>query len=326
MLSLKRAASGRGKLILQLLRLPILLILGYLLVSTTADTEIQDAFQYRLNLEQGLYSREETQGYFGQFVIWLNTLLPSLDPFFVVGALTAAIYLHVSLQSRVPKLKYAMFLLLLVMPLVSANFTQVLRQGLASGLILIGLTVGSSILFPVFLIAGAMLHKVFAPVVATLLFREFYFRDKRPGQLIQPNSGRSRLEDRFDKIIFVMIPIAWLAAFLIGSDFVGGEKYFAITLDNSKRIVVSALLLICVRLVYPTLNNRLSVFMAYITISIASILPVAIDFFRLHTVALPFIAIAALTTRGGKNGYYALAICILVSMYVIPTFGLTRIF
>jgi hypothetical protein len=325
----ERPAFGRAGPLIQLAKVakfPLLLVVGYLLASMTANTEIQDAFQYRLNLEQGVYNREESQGYFGRFVVWINDLLPAFDPFLVVGALTAATYLFVSLKAKTPKLKYVMFLLLLVMPLISANYTQVLRQGLASAFILVGLTAGSTFLFAAFLIAGAMVHKVFAPVVAILLIREFRFRKKKGAPPPPPHERRPRREALFDLIVFVMIPVGWILVFMFGGDLFRSETYIAFDFSNAKRVVVSVLLLICVRLVYPSLNSRLSTFMAYVTISIAFILPIAIDFLRLHTVAVPFIAIAALSSGGGKNGYYALAICLLLSAYVMPFFGLHRIF
>lgn len=325
----ERPGFRRGSRLLRLVRLakiPVLLVLGYLLAFMVANPDVQDAFQYRLNMEQGVYNREETQGYFGLFVVWVKDLLPALDPFYVIGALTAATYLYVSLKARAPRLKYLIFLLLLVMPLISANFTQVLRQGLASAFILVGLTIGSPFLSAAFLISGAMVHKVFAPVVAVMLFREVRFRRKKPTSPTYAQARRPRSEAFFDMIVFVLIPVAWILIFVFGDGLFRSDMYFTYDLSNAKRIIVSVMLLLCVRLVYPSLNSKLSTFMAYLTISIATILPIAVDFLRLHTVAIPFIAVAALSSGGGKNGYYALAICLILSAYVMPVFGLTQIF
>lgn len=338
------SSYGNGKPLKMFLKfgeIPFLLVLGYVIVALTADPHTQDAFQYRLNFQQGRYESFETGGYFGLIVTWINGLMPSFDPFFVIGGVTAAVYMWVALRAKSPTLKYLIFIVLLFMPLLGMNLTQVLRQGLASAFILVGLTVGSSLLFASLLIAGALIHKVFAPIVILVLLRELLFRRRGSdlGGEGAAQARRTRGQMLFDRLVFAAVPIFCLLVYMLSSNvFYGidsllqyageetaGNLYFTFDASNAKRVLVSVMLLVCVRLIYPSLESRLSTFMAYITVSVAMVLPFTFDFLRMHTVVVPFIVLAALTHKKGKNGYFALAVCMIVSLYVAPAIGFYRI-
>lgn len=296
---------------------------GYALTEFFADKDIQDALQYRENLETGVYEREETQGYFGLLVVTLRDLFPSADPFVLIGTLIAALFIHSAIKIRPRTTSAVMFAIVLVMPMMYLNFTQVLRQGVAVSLIIYALLKPASLPRSALLLGAGLVHKTYLPFVLVLLAREFILK------LVARSYVPSRKPQQvFDALIFFGLFVFWLAAAVLAPEFVDAdvlEKYFAVDVSNAKRVFVAMLLITYLALVYPKTPHPLAAFTAYAVLSIALILPVTVDFLRLHTFIMPLMVFTALLCESPRRSLAALTICFLLSLYVTPVLGLSNI-
>ena len=298
------------------------LLAGYGLTQFFADNDVQDALQYRENLETGVYERDETQGYFGLLVITLRDLFPSADPFVLIGTLIAALFIYCAVKVRPRGTSAVMFAIVLVMPMMYLNFTQVLRQGVAVSIIIYALLKPASFPRTALLVTGGLVHRTYLPFVLVLLARDLALK-----LLARSYAHTRRPQQIFDALVFFGLVVFWLGTTVLAPEFLDAdvlEKYFAVDVSNTKRMFVSMLLVTYLALVYPRTPHPMAAFTAYVVLSIALILPVAIDFLRLHTFIMPLMVFTALLCASPRRALAALFICFLLSLYVTPVLGLSN--
>lgn len=305
----ERPGRGVTRLVLKVL---LSVSLGYLMSVYLTRVDVQDALQYRTNLETGAYDDPGPAGAWQVLVLGLFYLLPSLDPFALIGAAIAALFLFAAARIEVDWMRWAAFLLMLCLPLMALNYGQVLRQGLAAALIVQGLLTRRSALATGLLVLGALLHLVYAPFVALLLVREWFVGNGDPaGDGARPSSRQVT----FDTLVCLGIGLAIAGVLWLGPRAVV-EKYFEFDRDNIKRVFVALLMLSHVVLVYPVSASRLSVFTTYLGVMVALSLPFQVDYTRVNTALFPFLLFSALTCPRRRLSFYALFVCLVLSGYV----------
>lgn len=295
-----------------LLQLLLSVALGFLLSVYLTRVDVQDALQYRMNLETGAYDDPGPAGAWQVLVLGLFYLLPALDPFALIGAAIAALFVFAAVRMEVDMLRWGAFLLMLCLPLMALNYGQVLRQGLAAALIVQGLLSRRSVASTALLWLGALLHFVYAPFVVLLLFREWLVGASAPvGGVTRPSSRQVT----FDALVCMGIGLAIVGVLWLGPRPVV-EKYFEFDRDNLKRVFVSLLMLSHAVLVYPVSANRLSVFTTYLGVMVALSLPFQVDYTRVNTALFPFLLFSALACSRRRLSFYALFVCLVLSGYV----------
>ncbi|MFL9839868.1 hypothetical protein ABS767_02730 [Sphingomonas sp. ST-64] len=291
--------------------------LGYFLASTLVVTEAQDAYQYRLNLDLGVYD-ESNSTLFAFVVRTLVALFPYADPFILIGTFTCASYLYLTFRTGAAWYKQAIFLVLLLLPLLEFNYTQVIRQGAANALILHALFTPAWPVAAVLLVAGGAMHLTYAPFALAILVRLYLFRNERDLTLVH-----TPREIRFDRIVVIALPLLWAILFIYQDQLFSEERTeIYITYDTNifKRVGVSSALLGLAWLLYPKTRGSLASFMAFATVSVAIVLPFTYDFLRMQTYVMPFIAFTALMCRDDRRALAALGVCLAISLYVQPNF------
>ncbi|WP_162256458.1 hypothetical protein [Sphingomonas sp. Root710] len=289
---------------------------GYFLADILLVDYVQDANQYRLNLDNGVYHDDYNVTLFALSVRTIVALLPNGDPFLVLGSFTCATYIYLALRSSAPWYKIAIFLIFLPLPLMEFNYTQVIRQGVATALLLIALfsnnMIASSILFAL----GGAMHLSYAPFAAIAFVRTVLTNSVDPLA-----SHRTKRETRFDRAIFFAIPAIWIILALYQDILFSADRvdiYISYNLDLFKRLSASIMMIGIAWLIYPKSDRAIGSFMAYVTVSVAIILPFTYDFLRMQTYNMPFILFAALTCRDSRRSIIALIICLILSIYIRP--------
>ncbi|CAM8654748.1 hypothetical protein MCEMAEM21_00071 [Oxalobacteraceae bacterium] len=290
----------------------ISLTVGLVLAQSFTNVDAQDAFQYRQNLERGDYERQDMFGIWPIIVVAINTFIPDHDPFVLVGGVTAALFLFYSVNARPGWGRWAIFLVLLLMPLMSLNYGQVLRQGLAVAIIIAALMANSFVIMTGLLMLAATLHSVYAPFIALGLLRFYLFPSSAIGS---GGQGIGRSAKRFDWMVFILIPLAFVTLIYAAPEQMI-QKYFEFDADNVKRLLVSALILAFIILVYPVGNQRLTLFTTYFGLAVAFSLPFQNDYTRINTAIFPLLVFAALLCEKPRRSYYALGICFILTLYI----------
>lgn len=303
--------------------------ISYPLVSILTDFDVQDAAQYRRNMEVGVYDVDTGDTKFSLFAILVRFLQHNIgaeDPFFVIGIFVCSAYIICAMRMKLNYDKYFMFFLLLIMPTISINYTQVLRQGVASALILPGMFIAFPPLSIALLGLGAMMHQMYAPFVLTLLIRRFMFGFQAPGETWK---RKYTLGIWFDRCIVTALPILMLLVYSYSNVILSDDYtaiYFSSSDSNLKRFLVSILLFICVYLLMGMRPTPMNVFSSYLLTSIAALLPFVYDFLRLQTFATPFVLFAILEARFSLRVRFIFGISLIIALYVSPIAGLSQIF
>lgn len=232
-----------------------------------------------------------------------------------------ASYIFRAINLRVSALKWGFFAIMMFMPPVYMNYTQVIRQGVAGAIILNGLTLSSSwLLFLSLLGVGALFHQTFAPFSGIMLIREFFSRSRWPQVRVWA--------PLLDKAVFVALPIATVFIYMFGDVILGQgrtEVYFSVGESSLKRITVSLMLLACAAFLYDKNGSRLTYFTVCATIFVAFAIPFAFDFLRLQTFMMPFLLMSCLEIKDWRRVVVVGAIAILISVYVTPQFGISAV-
>jgi len=290
----------------------ISLAVGLVLAQSFTNVDVQDAFQYRRNFESGDYERQDMFGIWPIIVVGINTFIPDQDPFILIGGVTAAIFLFHSVKARPGWERWAIFLVLLVMPLMALNYGQVLRQGLTVAIIITALMVNSFVVMTGLLVLASLLHLVYAPFIALALLRFYLF----PSSVIgSGGQGIGSSAKRFDWMVFILIPVAFVTLTYVAPEQMI-QKYFEFDADNVKRLLVSALIMAFIILVYPVGNQRLTLFTTYFGLAVALSLPFQNDYTRINTAIFPLLVFAALLCQKTRRSYYALGICFILTLYI----------
>lgn len=307
------------RLIVSSLLAALSVAVGYFLASTLLVADAQDAYQYRFNLDRGVYFDERYDTtLFALLVRSIVTLLPDADPFIVMGTFICATYFYLALRSGASWYKVAAFMILLVLPLMEFNYTQVVRQGMANALILLAIFSPALPIAAVFLIIGGTMHLTYAPFAAVIFVRMHLFRSSQ-----DISAFRSKGEVRFDRIVVLSVPLLWalLSAY---QDLIFPEErvdiYITYEANLFKRLSVSVAMIGIAWLIYPKTRGALASLMVYATISVAIVLPFTYDFLRMQTYVMPFILFAALLCRDDRRSLIALGVCLAISLYVQPNF------
>lgn len=292
--------------------------LGYALASFLVVFDQQDAFQYRLNLQTGAYEAHRDPSLFAWLVRTLVDQFPHSDPFIIIGAFTCASYLYLGFRSGAHWYRIAAFLLLLILPLMEFNYTQVIRQGVASALILHALFASALPIACILLVIGAMLHMTYAPFAAVVLLRMIFFKKDR-----QLGRATSNAEIWYDRVVIVGMIAGWALItyyqeILFPDDRIAG--YITYEANLFKRFLVSSAMIFIAWLLYTKTRGPIGSFMLFSTISIAIVLPFTFDFLRMQTYVMPFIIFAALMCRDDNRALIALGLCTAISLYVQPNF------
>lgn len=286
--------------------------LGYLLSAHLTRVDVQDALQYRQNLETGAYDETGPTGLWRLLVLGLFLVLPGFDPFTLIGGVIAGGFLLAAWRTDAGAVRWLAFLAMLVLPLMALNYGQVLRQGLAAACLVHALFMRRSPASTLLLAAGAMLHFVYAPFVALLLAREWVLgASAAPFEISRPD----RRQVAFDTLVVLGIGVAIAGVLWLGPRVVV-EKYFEFDPDNLKRVLVSLLMLSHLVLVYPVSTSRLTIFTVYLSAMVALSLPFHVDYTRVNTALFPFLLFSALACPRARLSYYALAVCLVLAAYV----------
>lgn len=285
---------------------------GLVLAQMLTNVDVQDALQYRLNLEYGSYENQDQLSIWPIIVVLISTYIPDQDPFILIGAFICATFLFHSFKVRAGWERWVIFLVLLVMPLMALNYGQVLRQGLAVAIIIAALMVNSFVVMTGLLVLASLLHMVYAPFIALALLRFYLFPSPAIGSGAQ---GIGRGAKRFDWIVFIFIPVAFVTLMYVGPEQMI-QKYFEFDADNVKRLLVSAMILAFIILVYPVGNQRLTLFTTYFGLAVALSLPFQNDYTRINTAIFPLLVFAALLCEKPRRSYYALGICFILTLYI----------
>ncbi|MGE8136136.1 hypothetical protein ACQKO5_21290 [Novosphingobium subterraneum] len=308
---LARAGIVR-RLLLALLSIGV----GYALASFLVVIDQQDAFQYRLNLQSGAYVADRDPSLFAWLVRTLSEQFPDSDPFITIGAFTCASYLYLGFRSGAHWYRIAAFLLLLILPLMEFNYTQVIRQGVANAFILHALFTRALPVAGIFMVIGSMLHMSYAPIAALVFLRMLFFGEAR-----QSGPAAGNAERWHDRIMIVGI-IATFSILNYYHDVLFDEnlvsRYITYEANILKRLLVSSAMIFMALLLYPKTRGPIGSFMLFATISIAVVLPFAYDFLRMQTYVMPFIIFASLMCRDQNRALIALSICTAISLYVQP--------
>jgi hypothetical protein len=310
--NIKRSLATSRQMI-QLVGLALIsLAVGLILAQTFTNVDVQDAFQYRQNLENGDYERQDVFGIWPIIVVAINTFIPDQDPFIIIGGVTASLFLFHSVKARPGWGRWVIFLVLLLMPLMALNYGQVLRQGIAVAIIIAALMANSFVIMTGLLMLAATLHLVYAPFIALALLRFYLFPSSTVG-----SGGQviSRNAQRFDWAVFIVTPLAFLALMYFAPEEVF-QKYFEFDIDNVKRVLVSLLIFTVIIQVYPVGNQRITVFTTYFGLAVAISLPFQNDYTRINTAIFPLLVFAALLCERRRRSYYALGICFLLTLYI----------
>lgn len=294
------------------LRFVAFLTLGYLLSVYLTRADVQDALQYRLNLESGTYEESGQVGTWRLLVLGLFLVLPGVDPFTLIGGVIAAMFLGAASRIDPGPLRGAAFLIMLALPLMALNYGQVLRQGLAAACLVHALLMRRSVGATLLLVVASLLHSIYAPFVALLLVREWTLGKCADRIGITRPNGR---QFAFDVAVVFSIAVAIVGILWLGPREVV-EKYFEFDSDNLKRVLVSMLMLSHLVLIYPVSGSRLTVFTTYLCAMAALSLPFHVDYTRINTALFPFLLFSALACPRPKLSYYALFICLVLSGYV----------
>ncbi|MFD2989750.1 hypothetical protein [Sphingopyxis terrae] len=291
---------------------------GYVLASFLVVIDQQDAFQYRLNLQTGAYDAHRDPSLFAWLVRTLVEQFPQSDPFIIIGAFTCASYLYLGFRSKAHWYRIAAFLLLLILPLMGFNYTQVIRQGAANAFVLHALFASSLPVAGILMLLGVMLHMTYAPFAAVVLLRMIFFRKER-----QSDGASGYAEIWYDRIVIVVMIASWALLtyyqeVLFPEDRIAG--YITYEADIIKRFLASSAMIFMAWLLYPKTRGPIGSFMLFATISIAIVLPFTFDFLRMQTYVMPFIIFAALMCRDNNRALVALGLCTAISLYVQPNF------
>lgn len=309
---------ARASIVRRLLLALLSVGVGYALASFLVVIDQQDAFQYRLNLQSGAYDAHRDPSLFAWLVRTLSEQFPDSDPFITIGTFTCASYLYLGFRSGAHWYRIAAFLLLMILPLMEFNYTQVIRQGLANAFILHALFTPALPAAVILMVIGAMLHMSYAPIAAVVLLRIILFRKAR-------QSGRSvsNVERWYDRFVIVcIIPTFSILNYYQDALFERDLTSYYITYETNflKRILVSSAMLFMAFLLFPKTRGPVGSFMLFATLSIAVVLPFTYDFLRMQTYVMPFIIFASLMCRDQKRALIALSICTAISLYVQPNF------
>lgn len=311
-MNIKRSLATTRQLIQVVGLALICLAVGLVLAQMFINIDVQDAFQYRQNLESGDYENQDGLGIWPIIVVLISAYISDQDPFILIGGVTAASFLYHSVKARAGWGRWAIFLVLLVMPLMALNYGQVLRQGIAVAIIIAALMVNSFVVMTGLLVLAAMLHLVYAPFIALALLRFFLFPSSAVGS---GGQGISRGAKRFDWVVFIFTPLAFVALMYFAPEQMI-QKYFEFDADNVKRLLVSALILAVIILVYPVGNQRITLFTTYFSLAVAFSLPFQNDYTRINTAIFPLLVFAALLCERPRRAYYALGICFVLTLYI----------
>jgi hypothetical protein len=306
-----RPAARQGVVGL-VLRIAACLTLGYLLSVYLTRADVQDALQYRLNLETGTYGETSQVGVWRLLVLGLYLVLPGTDPFTLIGGVIAAMFIGAASRIDLGALRWAAFLVMLALPLMALNYGQVLRQGLAAACLVHALLMRRTLGTTLLLIVASLLHVVYAPFVVLLLVREWILGKCANRTGINRPDGR---QFAFDVMVVLGIATTVVGVLWLGPREVV-EKYFEFDSDNLKRLLVSMLMLAHVVLIYPVSTSRLTVFTTYLCAMVALSLPFHVDYTRINTALFPFLLFSAMACPRPKLSYYALFICLVLSSYV----------
>jgi hypothetical protein len=312
LVNFKRSLQAVFRLVQSLTLAVICFVVGLVLVQMNTNVDVQDALQYRLNLETGVYENQDEWGIWSMVVVLISAYIPEQDPFTLIGAMIAASFLYHSVKARAGWERWAIFLIMLVMPLMTLNYGQVLRQGMAVAIIIAALMVNSFVVMTGLLLIAAMLHLVYAPFIALSLLRFYLFPSSAIGSEGQ-NIGRSA--EIFDWVVFILTPIAFVALIYF-APVETFQKYFEFDLYNVKRLLVSLLILAFIALVYPVGNQRLTIFTVYFGLAVAFSLPFQNDYTRINTALFPLLVFAALLCEHPRRSYFALGICFVLTLYI----------
>lgn len=309
---------ARASIVRRLLLALLSIGVGYALASFLVVIDEQDAFQYRLNLQSGAYDAHRDPSLFAWLVRTLSEQFPDSDPFIAIGTFTCASYLYLGFRSGAHWYRIVAFLLLLILPIMEFNYTQVIRQGVANAFILYALFTPALPIAGILMVIGATLHMSYAPIAAVVFLRIIYFR-----KASQSNRAAGNADKWYDRIvIFGIIAIFFILnnyqEILFQEDLT--SRYITYDANIFKRIMVSSAMIFMASLLYPKTPGPIGSFMLYATISIAVVLPFTYDFLRMQTYVMPFIIFASLMCRDENRALIALGTCTAISLYVQPNF------
>jgi hypothetical protein len=312
---------------------PFQLLLAFLvaivLVPFQTDTTTQDAAQYRLNLETGRYDSVEDgdkAALFASTVRLVASQLDVQDPLLALGIIICAMMLFAAMRMRLGLSGMLIFGLMLLMPPVTMNYTQVLRQGVGSALILNGLTIGFLPVSVGLLGLGALMHQSLQPFALMIIARKILI-----WLVSRMNHGPwpVRLLRWFDRATVLALPVLAIVTVTVGREALLGDTaviYLTFEASNTKRVLVSVMLLVCAWFLSGRREMHLANFAVFITTFVAFILPFTFDFLRLQTLIMPYIVLAALTLRSRQQRLLIILICMAISIYVMPGSGLNQLF
>jgi hypothetical protein len=286
--------------------------IGVILAQTLTNVDVQDAYQYRLNLESGSYDERDSWHIWPLIIVFLSLYIPDYDPFILIGSTIAALFFFLGLKAQVGWGRWIIFVLLLVMPLMALNYVQVLRQGMAVALIIAALMVDSFWAMSLLLGLAAMLHVLYLPFIALTLLRFCLF----PSSVVSSGAETTRRDAKvFDLFVFIFMPLAFVAFMCFGPEHIM-QKYFVFDLANVKRLVASFAILALIFLVYPVGNQRITLFTTYFGLAVAFALPFQNDYTRINTAIFPLLVFSALLCGNRRRSYYALLICFVLTLYI----------
>lgn len=284
---------------------------GYTITVLITNPEVQDAYQYRLNLENRLYQNEEVYKYntWAILVNFLNEVYANDDIYLLIGGAISGIFLLIYSTIKVNNIKKGIFFILFISPLMSFNYTQILRQGLSTSVISLALVLNPGPWSFFLMGLASYTHTVFAVFVVAFISRYYILsyiqKIKRVNATLGNLAGTEKLMDY--TIYFFIIPVAlFLAYSYLPLEVL--DKYFELDFQNIKRLPISLSLVFFILMLYPlqSLNRLFFVFSSYLIITVAYFIPFAIDYTRANVLIFPFIVFSSLYCQNKRASYFGL--------------------
>jgi hypothetical protein len=281
----------------------------------------QDAAQYQLNLDVGVYSGDYEIGvnkYLFAVIVRRILQIEGVDnPFRIIGIATFTMYLFVGYLHRLSVARWILYLTLIAAPSISLNYTEIFRQGLAGSFALLALSTDRTryVAVPSTIIA-ASLHQGYLLLLPLqyAVKRIKAFKAQADGVFPREVSHTKRMSRYWVALATAAAAVMMQQYFGSDNGILGVEQQ--LSFPSVQRALASALLLSTTYALWRTGPSEIvTIATAYMILDSIMVF-ILDDFTRLQTLVMPLTTLALLSRKLTRHSLFALANCSFVSVYI----------